>query len=126
MSKYVILEHHHDADAGVYRLVFVTAVDQIVNTWVDNPDYDEEEELDEESNWPLMVAQETSVAHIDPREVVWADDDPQWADMSPEDVASAQRQILSDHLTQLVAEREQDEMRRLAAVSDLGGVGTEL
>jgi hypothetical protein len=126
MSKVVIVSHSHDANAGVYRLVFANQEEHEVDALVDNPDFDPNQPLDEEDNWITRVETQTEKVLVNHQDIVWADDDERWKGKSDDDIAAEQRKEVSERLTQLVAERERAEAEAAAAHTDFGGAGEEL
>lgn len=113
MAEHVVIDHHHDAEAGVYRLcigVPVTDTRPLL-------DADGAVLLDD-SQQPLTES--VTVGYTDLIDVVFADDDDRWANLSAADLAAGQRAIVDD----AIAAREST--TRVAAVRDLPGVGNPL
>jgi hypothetical protein len=104
---YVVIDHHHDPDAGVYRLVIGREVTD------DVPVEDPPEE------GPFT---ETKViGHDDVRDFVFADTDERWQGRSDEDIAADQRALVLEAVTSPV-----DEVIADAAVTGMPGVGEAL
>lgn len=97
--KLVVADHHHDSDAGVYRLV----IGEVVEHQAINADGETE-----------------TVSEIVPIEdIVFAEDDARWAQLAAADVAAMQREIVSDAL----AERTTTTQTAASTPTPLPGVG---
>jgi hypothetical protein len=82
---YVVIDHHHDPDAGVYRLVIGREVTSEVP--LEDPD-------------PDGPATETVVVgHEDVRDYVFADSDDRWQGLSDDEIASQQRAAVEQAVT---------------------------
>jgi hypothetical protein len=88
--SFVVADHHHDADEGVYRLVIGERIEREEVTG-----YDEDgEEIVE------IVAEIVEIT-----DVVFSDSDPKWKRYkSKETIAEAQRQIVANRLAELAEE----------------------
>jgi hypothetical protein len=92
--KHRVLNHVHDADAGVYRLLVGAVVEEtfLVPVLADDEvplNGDGEPEL-ETVNKEVVVATE---------DFVWAADDERWAGKTPEEIAQTQRRLIKELLT---------------------------
>lgn len=140
----VILEHAHDEAAGVYRLTHAEAVEVPVlvgeerEVQVGQRDvtgkHDEKPTFEAVMEVMTFYTEETRTVYVDPIEVIWADDDEQWAGKSDEEVRAAQRKQVKDALVELSRLRSAQAQEAAAQSSvppdtaprDLGGAGDAL
>ena len=127
MPDYVVLDHHVDEATEVYRLLIGeeiverharispdgSPVMQQVKASDGSGRMVEQPEIEEERR---IVYQE---------EFVFAVNDDRWAGQSPEDIASRQRQIVTEQLSMRRAVQEA-EARRRASVQEMPGIGDPL
>jgi hypothetical protein len=141
MPELIVLEHSHDADEGVYRLVVGYAREQEVDVLdedgepvrdvVDVPkrDADGNAVLDEEDE-PVMelglgpVKTETVRLLTPVEDFVFAADDERWQGLSAQDIASGQRDLVRDVLRE--REAAEVEARARSGGAELPGVGEPL
>jgi hypothetical protein len=89
--SYVVIDHHHDEAAGVYRLVIGQPI------YDDVPIFEDGQQVLEERSDGAVVprTEQVVVGHEDVRDYVFADDDERWHDaggdrLDDEEVAAAQ------------------------------------
>lgn len=93
--SYVVIDHHHDEQAGVYRLVVGLPVTDDVPVYEDG-----EVVLEERVDGAVVPRTEpVVVGHADVRDFVFATDDERWRDLSADEIAAAQRAIVADAIT---------------------------
>lgn len=97
MSQLTVIDHHHDPDAGIYRLT-----------------------LGVERELP-----DGEVEYVPVEDFVFADDDKRWEGMSLEQVTAEQRRAVRDALAAREAARAEHESAEQAR-SQLPGVGEAL
>lgn len=115
---YVVIDHHHDEPAGVYRLTIGREVTE------------DRAKLDEDGT-PILTDQgapateRVLIAHEDVREYVFAADDPRWQGLPDEEIAATQR---SEIQATLDAEARDAEQATSSATETrpLPGVGASL
>lgn len=133
-DELTVIDHHHDADAGVFRLVTGYAVERVVPLTdetgaelrgPDVPLLDENGHQMKSEGHPLMgpgePMTETVTAYIPFEDFVFADDDPRWHGKSAGAITAEQRKLVREAL------REREE-RTPAATEPvpLPGVGEPL
>jgi hypothetical protein len=101
MSKTVVIGHHFDADANVYRLVFGTTFVEIID----------EEEVE-------------FISQVE--EIVWDADDERWEGKDDLAIAAEQRVIVKELLTKRANDAAVAAEHASQARKDLGGIGEEL
>jgi hypothetical protein len=113
MSEHVVIDHHHDTEAGVYRLcagVPITdtrpMLDAAGNALLDD------------DNQPLTET--VTVRYVDVVDVVFADADERWANLGATALAAEQRAIVDQAIT------TRDSAPGPAEVAELPGVGDPL
>jgi hypothetical protein len=111
----VVADHHHDSDAGVYRLVIGEIVEREQNVVDENGAF----VLDENGQ-----PETETISEIVPLEdVVFADDDERWRQMDPQALAAAQRKLVTHALAGRVTSAPAS---AAPAVVQLPGVGDPL
>jgi rubrerythrin len=120
--KHVVVHHAHHPDEGVYRLVHaeqhMEIYQEINPRWTPNPDL-------EGHNEPRLIEASRTTYH-NPRDIVWADDDSRWEGMDPKDIATAQRQDVTEALARFAAAEEIGQREAQRVVHPIGTVGIEL
>lgn len=111
-----VLDHHHDALAGLYRLE------------VGIPVYRSEPMFDSDGGVLLGDGGEPIMdlvldGYSDRWDYVFADDAEQWAGLEPEAIAAEQRRIVADALNEQVEEFREENVRQAAARTPLPGAG---
>jgi hypothetical protein len=113
MSEHVVIDHHHDSEAGVYRLCAGVPVTDT------RPMLDAHgAALLDDDNQPLTET--VTVGYTDVVDVVFADSDDRWANLSADALAAQQRAIVDDAIT------TRDSAPGPPEVADLPGVGDPL
>lgn len=105
MAEHVVIDHHHDPDAGVYRLCAGIPITETRPVLTDDGE---------------LTTETVTVGYDDLIDVVFADDDKRWAALSPADLAAQQRAIVDEAVT------ARDQAAAPAPVVDLPGVGDAL
>lgn len=110
----VVADHHHDTDAGVYRLVIGEVVEHEQNV------VDETGALVlDDAGQPVT---ETISEIVPVGDVVFADDDKRWSRKGAERIAAEQRDLVVEAL----AERAEPEQAETTPPTQLPGVGEPL
>lgn len=119
MSDYVVLDHHHDDQLGVYRVVIgIPVIQQIPMT-------DEEGGiLRDDDDQPML--EERELGHAGIEDFVFADDDERWHGKDADTVASEQRELVKKALSTRQHEAEEAAAARSAALSSMPGSGEAL
>lgn len=116
-----VLEHVHDAAAGVYRIAFAQIIEPAEDALT--------EELPDGSTIETKPAQPEQLGQT--QTVVWGDEDERWFTQQGKrraigTIAEEQRAEVRDALSEHVAEARRAEQAAQAAVTELPGVGEEL
>jgi hypothetical protein len=121
--SYVVIDHHHDEAAGVYRLVIGQPI------YDDVPIFEDGQQVLEERSDGAVVprTEQVVVGHEDVRDYVFADDDERWHDaggdrLDDEEVAAAQRELIQAALDEQAraAEAEADATERVRVLPGAG------
>jgi len=139
-DELIVIEHVHDTDAGVYRIVL--GYKQLREETVYEDDgvtarrHPGEPVLDSEGE-PMKIGEEpvislgevmtTATEELVPVEdFVFAADDERWEGKSPEDIAAAQRSIIRDAIDAREAAAAEEAAARAAAQNHMPGAGEAL
>lgn len=155
MSDLIVIDHHHDEDAGVYRIVVGVPVEHVMPMTdedgnelfgPDRPVIGEDGEPlmrrvpiegladgeePPEPEWEPVTERgepmlETIIHHHPLEDFVFAADDERWEGKSPEEVAKAQREIIAEALQAREREAQTAARRAADARTALPGVGDPL
>lgn len=153
MPRRVILDHHLDGKANVYRIMVGLVEEALVGVFDEDgepvmlpdtqvfgvervdPDtggivYDEKAPRLDQNGDPVVLPGEQMTERqqviLDADEVLFTADDPQWDGMSDEDVAAEQRSQIRAALDEQAAARETAHRARMRSRRTLPGIGEEL
>lgn len=111
MSDHVVIDHHHDREAGLYRLTIGVPVIE------DRPVLDKDGQPKTHKDG-TPVLEEVIAGHDQVRDFVFADDDERWKKKSDKRVAQLQRKAVA-----AAVKKEQEAQPPARAVHDLPGIG---
>lgn len=139
MSKRLITDHHHDPDAGHYRLEIAHVTEHLQSVLDENGDPvylpdepvledDGSPRLDQDGNPivnPGLPMLEKAVQLEGTEDFLFAADDPKWKGKTPTQIAEEQRKLVKaalDERDKAAAKQQRSAAKR----KDLPGVGNEI